>query len=1017
MPDIDARRELHTVHRNAAATVDTVFEGEIRPTNLNRRAKKADSAIHDMRREAQATIMSNVEKSAREEVARHNSILVSHGLPPLSDSRSEQLAMKAVRQSRSAFAGATLNQRLSMSEMQAKGRVRQELSFAAIGDKNTQESARARVREYLTDAREGARSLLGGSNFKYNDRMIQSEMARIGQNTSKMFLEETGLLGRWTLSANHKKRDVCDIHAESIGAKADELIKKYDLGIAPEGAYASDEIPEYPHPYCQCSIHPILSDYGMASLTLERALDNMGAGVGRSGDVIISSEGQTFYKKWLQEEAQKVRPYSASRRSSEEIANKLKRIDRVTKEGMDGSVKLSRSKGLASVIQTGAHRGYEELAKNTLGSYLDPDIVEKLGVENAIKILARDLQVAGKSDVVITALEKYIAKDIPIVTKKALATSRKLMDEAEACRKQVLKGTPKRVVQALRTKALVGAKKELGDALGYAEAHERLLRELRSGKIKYVSVKVKPHDVGKLEKSLGIDPADAKLLAKGRQHELFLGEEALKKVDTKRIHSAVEDFSRSLEAVKSGKKNKDGWLPRFIKATFENKKTHKILPLKLTDDQQTGIRFIKENHQALIHYKPGAGKTLTAMGSITELVADGAVKKALVVVPDNLVRQFRDDMAEFTEGINFKALTYQNPAERALVYGSDQTVTIISHSQLVKDAEAIQKGKFDMVVVDEIHKPPKAFFDALHGVKSEYRVGMTGTAIRESVSDLCEPINWLSDKGVGSKVRFDAQFKGITGASSVYQKAVLRDLRDLVKPLVITRESPVKAKLVSTGRNVVLSKEQRVAVNNIDRRALEMKDGGKPKALVDTWRDKQLAKVVNGGDATTNAKMKEVSRIIDKHSDEQIIIFASDKSSIPTLKQGLGTDGVGYYTTEVSKAQRDKLVKEFRSNPSMRVLVLSDAGSTGLNLENSNVAIHWDLPVNSLELEQRSARNWRGTKTDTTFQYLLSTDTAYDARVKQTLEKTKAASDSLKIAETLDDVGIAKTLRKITRSK
>ena len=50
------------------------------------------------------------------------------------------------------------------------------------------------------------------------------------------------------------------------------------------------------------------------------------------------------------------------------------------------------------------------------------------------------------------------------------------------------------------------------------------------------------------------------------------------------------------------------------------------MPFELRPDQQTGIRFAKENEYALFHYKPGAGKTHTAMGTITELAHEGKVK-------------------------------------------------------------------------------------------------------------------------------------------------------------------------------------------------------------------------------------------------------------------------------------------------------------------------------------------------------------------------------------------------------
>ena len=46
----------------------------------------------------------------------------------------------------------------------------------------------------------------------------------------------------------------------------------------------------------------------------------------------------------------------------------------------------------------------------------------------------------------------------------------------------------------------------------------------------------------------------------------------------------------------------------MFKKEFTDKSTGKVMPFELRPDQQTGIRFAKENEYALFHFKPGAGK-------------------------------------------------------------------------------------------------------------------------------------------------------------------------------------------------------------------------------------------------------------------------------------------------------------------------------------------------------------------------------------------------------------------------
>ena len=61
------------------------------------------------------------------------------------------------------------------------------------------------------------------------------------------------------------------------------------------------------------------------------------------------------------------------------------------------------------------------------------------------------------------------------------------------------------------------------------------------------------------------------------------------------------------------------------------------------------------------------------------------------------------------------------------------------------------------------------------------------------------------------------------------------------------------------------------------------------------------------------------------------------------------------------------------------------------------------------------ARNWRGLKTDTTYQYLFQTNTTYDSRIKASLDRSKQIVESAKIAESLDESGLAKVIKKMLR--
>lgn len=53
---------------------------------------------------------------------------------------------------------------------------------------------------------------------------------------------------------------------------------------------------------------------------------------------------------------------------------------------------------------------------------------------------------------------------------------------------------------------------------------------------------------------------------------------------------------------------------------------------------------------------------------------------------------------------------------------------------------------------------------------------------------------------------------------------------------------------------------------------------------------------------------------------------------------------------------RRQVQEEFRNNPNVQVLIATDAAGEGVNLQNANLMVNYDLPWNPNRLEQRFGR-------------------------------------------------------------
>ena len=104
---------------------------------------------------------------------------------------------------------------------------------------------------------------------------------------------------------------------------------------------------------------------------------------------------------------------------------------------------------------------------------------------------------------------------------------------------------------------------------------------------------------------------------------------------------------------------------------------------------------------------PGAGKAIMAGLLLKELKARGLIRRTLIVTPANLTFQWQQQLADkFCEkfdiirGDVLQANYGQNPWQ-----GRDQVITSVSWVSVIEDArESLLRSRWDLVIVDEIHK-------------------------------------------------------------------------------------------------------------------------------------------------------------------------------------------------------------------------------------------------------------------------------------------------------------------------
>ncbi|HOQ40906.1 MAG TPA: helicase-related protein [Smithellaceae bacterium] len=116
-------------------------------------------------------------------------------------------------------------------------------------------------------------------------------------------------------------------------------------------------------------------------------------------------------------------------------------------------------------------------------------------------------------------------------------------------------------------------------------------------------------------------------------------------------------------------------------------------------------------------------------------------------------------------------------------------------------------------------------------------------------------------------------------------------------------------------------------------------------------------------------KWDELSRILQNEPQmhdasgrmRKIIIFSEYRDTINYLYEKIagvlgGHDAIVVIHGSIHRDDRRKIQELFRSDPEVRVLVATDAAGEGINLQNANLMVNYDLPWNPNRLEQRFGR-------------------------------------------------------------
>jgi superfamily II DNA/RNA helicase len=165
-------------------------------------------------------------------------------------------------------------------------------------------------------------------------------------------------------------------------------------------------------------------------------------------------------------------------------------------------------------------------------------------------------------------------------------------------------------------------------------------------------------------------------------------------------------------------------------------------------------------------------------------------------------------------------------------------------------------------------------------------------------------------------------------------------------------------------------------------------------------------------------RLRELLEALAEEPDRKIVLFSEWRRMLDRIEPILSQTGLEFVRLDgqVPQKKRPALVRRFQEDADCRVILLTNAGSTGLNLQSADTVINVDLPWNPAVLEQRIARAHRMGQHRPVDVYLLVTEDTLEERLLDTLAmKQDLAVASLDAESDVSEVQLSSGMEELRR--
>lgn len=417
--------------------------------------------------------------------------------------------------------------------------------------------------------------------------------------------------------------------------------------------------------------------------------------------------------------------------------------------------------------------------------------------------------------------------------------------------------------------------------------------------------------------------------------------------------------------------------------------------------------------RAILADEVGLGKTIEAGMILKEYFLRGLVRKVLILVPASLVLQWVRELNQ-KFGIPAVAQKKEYSWQNDIVVASMDTAKRNPHKDILIN------GEYDMVIVDEAHKlknKKTTNYQFMLQLRKKYCLLLTATPVQNDLGELFNLINLLKPGQLGGSNDFSANFvvdkripknegqlKGELAKVMIrnrrgdgeldFTKRIVRnvhvELSDEEKKLYDGVTSFVRDQYQAAGGNLSsmlsLITLQREVCSSRDAVFVTLVNLSKKLPLDSPLRERIWGLVDIIKTIQTNSKAEKTMEII-QGMNEKVIIFTEYRATQEYLMKYFRDRNMTAvpYRGGMNRGKKDWMMDLFRGRT--QVMIATEAGGEGINLQFCHQMINFDLPWNPMRVEQRIGRIHRLGQEHDVMIYNLSTQGTIEEHILNLLHE------------------------------